>query len=55
MLSGRVMVVDDNLELAQTAADYLTRHGFEASAIGSGAEAVERFSAEPVDAVLTDL
>src|SRR4051812_3325930 len=55
MGSPRVLVVDDNLELAQTTADYLAQHGFEAIPVGGGPQGIERFTADPTDAVLTDL
>jgi two-component system response regulator HydG len=51
----RVLVIDDNLELAQTTAGYLDQHGFEAAAVAGGAQGIERFAAEPADVVLTDL
>jgi two-component system response regulator HydG len=55
MRSRRVLVVDDNLQLAQTTADYLAQHGFDATPVGGGPEGIERFTADPSDAVLTDL
>jgi two-component system response regulator HydG len=55
MSKHRVLVVDDNLELAETTADYLAHHGFEASAVAGGAQGIERFSSDPTDAILTDL
>jgi two-component system response regulator HydG len=54
---ARVLVVDDNLEMARTIADGLGDRGFDAVAVGSGAEAVLRLAsaAERFDAVVTDL
>jgi two-component system response regulator HydG len=49
------MIVDDAIEMARAVAEYLNGHGFAAVAVGSGAEAVERFRREQVDVVLTDL
>ena len=51
----RVLIVDDNLEMARTIADFLNGNGFEVETASGGAEAVARFSAAPADAVLTDL
>jgi two-component system response regulator HydG len=55
MPKARVLIVDDNLEMASTIAEYLEANGFEAEPAGSGAEGIARFSAAPADAVLTDL
>ncbi len=55
MSTSRVLVVDDNLEMAQSICDNLARHGFEAEAVGSGKAAISRFGEAPFDAVLTDL
>jgi two-component system response regulator HydG len=53
----RVLVVDDNLEMARTIADGLADGGYHAVAIASGQEALERLGQadEPIDAVVTDL
>jgi two-component system, NtrC family, response regulator HydG len=51
----RVLVIDDNLEMANTVAEFLGASGFEVETAAGGAEGVARFSAVPVDAVLTDL
>jgi two-component system, NtrC family, response regulator HydG len=51
----RVLVVDDNLEMANTIVDYLRSQGFDAEAVSGGAEGMVRFAAAPADAVLTDL
>jgi two-component system response regulator HydG len=55
MRKARVLIVDDNLEMASTIAEYLEANGFEAEPTGSGAEGIARFAAAPADAVLTDL
>lgn len=55
MARGKVLVVDDALEMAQAIVEYLERHGYEAEGVDSGATALERFKAAPPDAVLTDL
>jgi two-component system response regulator HydG len=51
----RILVVDDNLEMARTIADGLSDRGYETVAVGSGAEAVDQLNREPYDAVVTDL
>jgi two-component system, NtrC family, response regulator HydG len=51
----RVLVVDDNLEMASTIADYLRSQGFEVETVSGGAEGLARFASAPADAVLTDL
>jgi two-component system response regulator HydG len=51
----RVLVVDDNLEMARTLTEGLCDRGYEAVAVGSGDAAAERLKSEHVDAVVTDL
>jgi two-component system response regulator HydG len=53
--SARVLVVDDNQEMATTIADSLTDRGYVAVAVARGREAVARLAAETFDAVVTDL
>lgn len=52
---ARVLIADDNLEMARTLADGLADRGYETVAVASGREAVERLRAEKVDALVTDL
>src|SRR5690242_3051111 len=51
----RVLVVDDNAEMARTLAEGLGERGYDAVAAAGGREARERLRAERFDAVLTDL
>jgi two-component system response regulator HydG len=51
----RVLVVDDNLEMAATTADSLVDRGYDAIAVSKGREAVARLEAETFHAVVTDL
>jgi two-component system response regulator HydG len=51
----RILVVDDNLEMARTIADGLVDRDYQAVAVGGGQKAVELLAAEPFDAVVTDL
>jgi two-component system response regulator HydG len=51
----RVLVVDDNLEMARTLADGLDDRGYDAVALSSGRQALARLGAESFDAVVTDL
>ena len=51
----RILVVDDNLEMARGVAEGLGDADYDAVAVGSGDEAVKRLEAEPFDGVVTDL
>jgi two-component system, NtrC family, response regulator HydG len=51
----RVLVVDDNLEMARTIAEGLGDRGYDAVAVGSGGDAINRLHAETFDALVTDL
>jgi len=51
----RVMVIDDNLEMARTIADGLGERGYDAVAVETGREAQRRLANERFDAVVTDL
>ena len=52
---GKIIVVDDNREAAQTLAAVLTLSGYEASAVFSGADALELGAKEHPDAMLLDI
>ena len=51
----RVLIVDDNLEMARTLAESLCDRGYAAVALGSGAAAADHLKTEQVDALVTDL
>jgi DNA-binding NtrC family response regulator len=51
----RVLVVDDELEMAAVIADELDERGYSAVALRSGREALERLKHEHFDALVTDL
>jgi two-component system response regulator BaeR len=51
----RILLVEDEPDLAQVLVDYLIRDGFEASIEGNGAKALERIRAAPPDLLLLDL
>jgi DNA-binding NtrC family response regulator len=51
----RVLVVDDEIEMAMVIADELGDHGYRSLALGSGSEAIRRLRAEHFDALVTDL
>jgi two-component system, NtrC family, response regulator HydG len=51
----RVLVVDDNLEMARALGEGLDDHGYEGVAVTSGAEAIARLEAGGIGAVVTDL
>jgi two-component system NtrC family response regulator len=50
----RILVVDDEPAQRELVAGFLRRRGFEVAAAPDGTSALERFRAEPVDAILTD-
>ncbi len=52
---ARVLVVDDQLALAETLAEGLTDRGYDARAVASSGEALELVGRERCDALVTDL
>jgi two-component system response regulator HydG len=52
---ARVLVVDDEREMAAMLADELQDRGYQATAVASGREAIARMDTESFDAVVTDL
>jgi two-component system response regulator HydG len=54
-MAARVLVVDDDLNLAETLAEGLTDRGLDAIACASSVEAAKRVETEPFEAVVTDL
>jgi two-component system response regulator HydG len=52
---ARILVVDDNLEMARTLAEGLDDRGYQAVPVSSGGEAIARLEAGGVTAVVTDL
>src|SRR5271170_6977723 len=54
-MPARILVVDDDLDLAETLAEGLAEHGFEAVPCASSVEAVKKLETEPLDALVTDL
>src|SRR4030095_9610695 len=48
------LVVDDVVDMAETIANDLVLAGYETVIAGSGAEAIDLFSKEPLDVVVTD-
>jgi two-component system response regulator HydG len=55
VVQPRVLVVDDDLALAETLADGLADRGLDAIACASSPEAAKRLDDEPFDALVTDL
>jgi len=51
----RVLVVDDNLEMARTISEGLIDRGYDAVAAGSGHDAIDRLTTERFEALVTDL
>jgi two-component system response regulator HydG len=52
---ARVLIVDDQLDLAETLADGLADRQYDAVPCSSSAEAARRLDSEPFDALVTDL
>jgi len=52
---ARVLVVDDNFEMARTIAEGLIDRSYDAVPVGSGREAVDRLIVERFDVLVTDL
>jgi two-component system response regulator HydG len=51
----RVLVVDDQIEMARMLSDALVDHGYDALALASGKQAIARLEGQEFDAVVTDL
>jgi two-component system response regulator HydG len=51
----RVLVVDDNLEMARTVSEGLIDRGYDAVPVGSGRDAIDRLTADRFDVLVTDL
>src|ERR1700722_15041798 len=54
-MQPRVLVVDDDIDLAETLAEGLGERGYDAIPCSSSVEAGKRLDAEPFDALVTDL
>jgi two-component system, NtrC family, response regulator HydG len=54
-LQPRILIADDNVEMARTTADGLAEHGYDPVVAAGGQEAIDRLAAEQLDAVVTDL
>jgi two-component system response regulator HydG len=52
---ARVLVVDDQVDMAEMLAEGLCDHGYEAGSCASSTDAARRLETEPFDALLTDL
>ena len=52
---ARVLIVDDNVEMARSLADGLSERGYVALCAASGREAIDALSSQRLDAVVTDL
>jgi two-component system response regulator HydG len=51
----RVLIVDDEIQMAEMLADGLVDHGYAATALASSQQAVARLESEAFDALITDL
>jgi PAS domain S-box-containing protein len=54
-ITGRVLVVDDEVEIAQMVSEVLNRDHHEVSVARSGRQALEHLAAHPADLILSDL
>lgn len=54
-LNQRILVIDDEPDVAELVAVVLQRNGFEVEIVHSGAAALERLGAEPYDLIICDL
>jgi DNA-binding NtrC family response regulator len=52
---GKILVVDDEVELKNILVESLTSQGYETSGLASGEKALAALRADPFDVVLTDL
>ena len=52
---ARILVADDNLEMATSVAEGLRERGYLAIGVGSGREALDHLMKDPFDALITDL
>jgi len=53
--NNRILLIEDDSELATLTSDYLTKHGFKVTLETDGGKAVERIIAEQADCVLLDI
>jgi two-component system response regulator AtoC len=54
-VNGIILVVDDNEDTAGLLRDLLRKRGFDATAVSSGPQCLERLGTHPADVVVTDV
>lgn len=54
-MPSRILIVDDDHDLSQLMAEFLTDAGFEACSVDNGRKALTQIQAEPPDLVLLDV
>ncbi|BCE01456.1 response regulator [Marinicellulosiphila megalodicopiae] len=54
-MSNRIILVEDDIDLAQLTSEYLTSHGFEVTTVHDGEAGVETILSQPSDIVLLDI
>ena len=54
-MRGNILIVDDDRDAASLLVGVLARRGFEASAVGSAHDCLERLAHQPADVVVTDM
>src|ERR1700759_452438 len=55
VVSARILVVDDDMTVADVVTRYLEREGFEVETVGDGLDALAAAAARPPDLVVLDL
>lgn len=55
MSKQKILIIEDETELAQVLMDYLTHHQFDCQIVGDGAQAIAGFAAFQPDMVILDL
>jgi two-component system alkaline phosphatase synthesis response regulator PhoP len=54
-MPGRILIVEDDPDIAELASRYLDKAGFTTERVGSGREALQQITARPPDLVVLDL
>jgi two-component system alkaline phosphatase synthesis response regulator PhoP len=54
-MAGRILIVEDDPDIAELASRYLDKAGFTTERVGSGREALRQITARPPDLVVLDL
>ncbi|MBW1995172.1 MAG: response regulator, partial [Deltaproteobacteria bacterium] len=55
MMTGKILIVDDELDILDMLSGFLKQEGFVVNTASSGEEAIRVFKSEPFDVVITDM